>query len=484
MRRRAFLSAAAMASVAMASPKPLRAATRSSEDVHLLGEILTTLHPGLYRYLGPTAFHAELRRLDRLWQEAPSLEARFVHLTAFLAQIRCGHTYPSFYNQSRAIAGQVFSRKDRLPFAFRWIGAAMVVTQLHADVVGLSIGSEVTAINGIPVAHILDRLLPLVRADGGNDGKRRALLSVKGTDDIETFDVLYGLCFGPPSKGIFHIRYRAPRAERDDTIALLPIDLTARQSFRRAGSPRADAPMWTWQMGTDGLAVLTMPNWAVYNSTWDWQAWLNDRLDSLTGARGLIVDLRANEGGNDCGDLILARLAGRDIPLPKVRRLVRYREVPAALNPYLETWDDSFRDWGPQAHPFDDQFFELMRAEDKNVVAARGPRITVPMVVLTSAQNSSATFQFANIVKSTGLGTLVGDATGGNRRGINGGAFFFVRLPESGLEFDLPLIGYFPQSRQPDAGILPDIPVRDRVADLLAGQDSAMQTARQVLLKS
>lgn len=106
------------------------------------------------------------------------------------------------------------------------------------------------------------------------------------------------------------------------------------------------------------------------------------------------------------------------------------------------------------------------------------------MVVLTSAQNSSATFQFANLVKSTGLGTLVGETTGGNRRGINGGAFFFARLPDSGLEFDLPLIGYFPESRQPDAGVVPDIPVSDTIEDLRAGCDKAMQVARQTLLNT
>lgn len=73
MRRRAFLSAAATASIAMASPKPLRAIARSSEDIHLLGDILRNLHPGLHRYLGPDAFQSELDRLDQLWRSAPTL---------------------------------------------------------------------------------------------------------------------------------------------------------------------------------------------------------------------------------------------------------------------------------------------------------------------------------------------------------------------------------------------------------------------------
>ena len=90
---------------------------------------------------------------------------------------------------------------------------------------------------------------------------------------------------------------------------------------------------------------------------------------------------------------------------------------------------------------------------------------------------SSATFQFARLVKAGRLGTLVGEPTGGNLRGINGGAFFFVRLPESRLEIDLPLIGYFPPGSPPDAGLLPDVPAAPTRASIAAGADPGMAAA-------
>ena len=262
------------------------------------------------------------------------------------------------------------------------------------------------------------------------------------------------------------------------------VDLASRKRFIRALDPRSNEPIWQWTVGQDGIAILTMPGWALYNSTWNWQAWLDDRLDSLGGAKGLIIDLRENEGGNDCGEPILARLAARDIALPRIRRLVRYRRVTDALNPYLDTWDNGFRDWGDDAKPYDNRFLELSQGDDPSVIVPRGKRIATPVVILTSAQNSSATFQFANLVKATGLGTLVGETTGGNRRGINGGAFFFVRLPESGIEFDLPLIGYFPDKPQPDGGIAPDIAVSGTAEDIAAGYDPVMTTAKRKILSS
>jgi hypothetical protein len=80
-------------------------------------------------------------------------------------------------------------------------------------------------------------------------------------------------------------------------------------------------------------------------------------------------------------------------------------------------------------------------------------------------------------VKASGAGKLVGVATGGNQRGINGGAFFFVRLPASGIEFDLPLIGTFPPVSAPDEGIEPDVKVETSALDIATGIDAPLERA-------
>jgi hypothetical protein len=72
------------------------------------------------------------------------------------------------------------------------------------------------------------------------------------------------------------------------------------------------------------------------------------------------------------------------------------------------------------------------------------------------------------------LGTLVGRPSGGNQRGINGGAFFFLRLPKSQIEMDLPLIGNFPASPQNDAGLTPDVLVTPTLQDIIEGKDAEM----------
>jgi Peptidase family S41 len=450
-------------------------------DGQLVGDILKALHPGLFRYLSPKQFDKNYAAFQKSFSASTDLAEQYLALSKLLAGIRCGHSYANFYNQSDAIKAKLFDRSSRLPFAFRWIGQQMVVTQDQSGTGKVQPGTIIQSIDGIPASSILSRLLPYVRADGHNDAKRRMLLSVTGRDQFETFDIFHGLIFGPPKSGNFDLSIINPGG-KTALVQMAQLSLAQRRSFLKP-EPVKDAPLWDWRTTGDGVAVLKMDNWGLYDSSWKWEDWLNDRLNSLSGARGLIVDLRENEGGLDCGDMILARFAKSDFKKPLEKRLVRYQKTPDALNPYLDTWDDSFRNLGDTVTRLDDRFFEQKYDSSRDVIAAKGPQLQMPLVILTSAENSSATFQFANLAKLSGFGTLIGEATGGNRRGINGARFFFVRLPQSGLEFDLPLMATYPETPQPDAGLMPDIEVLTTADDIARGRDRAMQVALNHVLK-
>jgi hypothetical protein len=353
----------------------------------------------------------------------------------------------------------------------------MVVTHSYAP--ELRAGTEVLAIDGRPVSQILADLLPYSRADGSNDAKRISNLEVQGNDRYEAFDVYFPLVHPRDESQPLRLEVRLAPGEpvRKMQVAMMPA------SERRAveGVPKDDASPWTYRELEPGVGLLTMPTWALYNSKFGWEAYLDQLFAGLVtrDASDLIIDLRANEGGDSVGDRILAHLVSKDSAAEPVERRTRYRSVPAALRPYLDTWDKSFFDWGDAAIDAGNGFYRLNKYDNDDagaVIKPVAPLYTGRVWVLVGAVNSSATFEFASAVQRERLGTLVGQPTGGNQRGITGGAFFFLRLPRTGFEVDLPLIGQFPLTTQPvpDAGIEPDVFVQPRVEDIAVARDAEL----------
>ncbi len=453
----------------------LRAAPSPGEraqDIDIVRETLT-LHPGLYRYQTPGEADERVRALKRAYAAATTLEEQFLLLSAFTATIRCGHSQCNPYNQKKAVVQALFERPTKLPFEFEWIGGRMVVLADRSGL-GLPRGTEIRSIDGEAPRRLLAKLVRYARADGSNDAKRVAQMAMQNIDRFETFDIYQSLLH-PPKNGMFHIRYRTPtgRSGEASVAALTP---EQRRSTRHTlETDGTSEPFWTWEM-RGRIAILTMPSWVMYNSTWAWEPWLKDRLDSLGGAAGMVIDLRENEGGNECGNAILARLSGKDIAFQGYRQLVRYRHTPKQLDRYLDTWDESFRTIGEGAADVGNGFYELGR-EESDTIAAVGPRLNLPVAALIGPICSSATFSFARRARESGLVRLFGEPSGGNLRGINGNGYFFVRLPASGLEFDIPIVGNFAQTPQPDRGVLPDVAVAPTIADIAAGRDPCLQSA-------
>ncbi|MGI4826630.1 MAG: S41 family peptidase [Janthinobacterium lividum] len=410
-------------------------------------------------------------QLSRDFRSDQTLQATFVRLSAFTAQIQCGHTYPSFFNQSKAVTTALFERPDRLPFFYRWVERKMIVTKDFTPDHRLPVGTEVLSIDGIASGEILNRLLPLIRADGANEAKRIDLLQVQGTSPYEAADIFLPMIF-PRWSTPFALRIRKTDGKRGEHVIAAPVSFAERkvEGLGARVDPHSGAPLFTLRYLHSGAALLTMPTWVMYQGNWDWQAWLNESLDDIVARKSpaLIVDLRGNEGGDDVGTGILARLKAASDAAEPYARLVRYRKAPAELLPYLQTWDASFKDWGetavaleqpwPTAPPV--PYFRQVDTPSPAATTPPAPQLkpyTGKVYVLTDASNSSATYGFERTIQTEHLGTLVGQPSGGNKRGTNGGAFFFLRLPRSGIEIDLPLIGYFPVTVEPNEGLQPDV---------------------------
>lgn len=473
----------AFAITSVAQPPKTMSPSELKADLAILRRAYEELHPGLYRYNTRQQMDRHFAELDKAFSRDLTLREAYLELSKFLAKVKCGHTYANFYNQPKSVVEAVFKGKDRVPFYFRWVDGSMIVTRNYSSSDVLKPGAEVVEINRIPARRILETLMTIARSDGSNDAKRIAYLEVSGVDRWEAFDIFLPL-FYPQTGSELEIKVRQrPNAKPVSiTVSALTDDerLAAMKGRDKAAGGLEN--IFTLEYPQRLTAVLRMPTWALYNSKWNWRKWIDDTFDELIdkNIETLVLDIRQNEGGQDVGDTIISRIAGSEIALSEVQRLVRYRQVPSDLKPYLETWDRSFDDWGASAVGSTDGFYRLTRYDDDRrgtIIKPKGRRFEGKVFVLVGAVNSSATFQFAQAVKLNKLGTLVGQMTGGNQRGINGGAFYFLRLPNTKLEADLPLIGQFSHREAPDAGIQPDVYVKPSVSDIAAGRDTELGAA-------
>lgn len=497
-----FAQIAVVACSSVLGPQAQLSSIGLQGDLKIMRRAYEELHPGIYRYNSPSQLGAHWKSLESSLSRDQTLGEAYLAFSQFLAKLKCGHAYCNFFNQPDEVDRALLKNANRVPFHFRWLEGRMIITENRSAQSELGPGTEVISINGASTQGLLKKLMTVARADGSNDAKRTRDLDVSAGAKFEAFDIYLPLVLKNVTSQ-FSLTVRNPRSQAKASIKVPALTYEQRIAPLQASLEKFTTaqPVWDWSQLDPKTVYLRMDGWSLYNSKWKWEDWLNARLDELAAKQveNLVIDIRGNEGGLDCGNPILSRLIATDLPISQLQAYVRYKSVPADLNPYLDTWDNSFRDWGVFASPATvpaavkqggQKFFRLRRFDDGargQVIKARGPRFLGKVYVLVDAVCSSATFQFAKILKKNRLATLVGEPTGGNQRGINGGAFFFLRLPYSKIEMDLPLIASFPPDTQPlppDAGVVPDVVVRTMAQDVMNGTDPQLAAVKRMILNS
>jgi hypothetical protein len=441
-------------------------------DLRILKRALTDLHPGLVRYATPAEIDAEFAAADAAVTPGTSRAEMVLIVSRLAAAVRCGHTWVSPFNQSKVVTQGVFGRADKLPLTLRWIEGRALVTGSTAP--GVAAGAELLAIDDRPAAEIAAALLPLLRADGrhaGAEGKRRAQLD--SDENGGAMDRLFPLRFPPrglPGPGRYTLRLRDAAGEREVTVAAVAV-----AERDRALPP----PGAAWSLKVEGdTALMTLPTFAFWRSDFTPVTWLARAFETVRDVPYLIIDQRRNEGGDDAiGRALLAHLLRAPVELPGSAVESAYERVPYVLARHLDTWDFGFFDRTGQVTKGPGRNWRL---PDKPPTPVEP--VAVPYrgrtLVLVGPQNSSAGFLLARDLQRSGAATLLGQPTGGNLRGLNGGQLAWITLPASGVAVDIPLVAAVYAGDPPDAGITPEVVVAPRFADAQAGIDTELQAAR------
>lgn len=452
---------------ATATPEPLTP-QQVARDLRILERGLRELHPGLFRYQDEAAFQSQLDLARAELGQGTDRLALYRMATRIAASVRCGHTWTNPANQRPAIQAAL-EAQPVLPFEVRAVGTRLLVTASAAPQVRA--GDELVAIATRNTAQVIRDLMPYLRADGSNDGKRLSQLSSGANGGA--LDRLLALVL-PPDQGAY--RVRLARAGRQVDVR---VNATT-EAARRAALAGVERPSSAWSLRFDNrIAVFTLPTFAFWNEQFDATGELLRSFETISahGADALVLDLRRNEGGDSAiGRALLAHLIRQPYIVPAGRRESAYERVPYALARFLETWDYDFfdRTGAVRKGPGRNWLFAETRAPQRVLPAS--VRFVGPVVALVGPDMSSAGYLIARDLQATGAATLVGQATGGNLRGLNGSEIAWLVLPESGVAIDIPLIAEIFDGA-PDNGVHPDIAVTPDLEALAAGRDPEMQAA-------
>ncbi|MEM6967437.1 MAG: S41 family peptidase [Bacteroidota bacterium] len=475
------------------STLPLLTPEQLADDYQLIEEMVLNVHPGTYRYNSKEEIKKGLAELQQTFSQPISYAEAYLAISKLLGQIQCDHTYASFYNQNGKIKSILHRQRDKLPFTFKWANGKMIVFYNVSENSKLVRGTEIISINGTSVEEIKNTILPYIPADGATDHNRLAKLEIKGYDfRYDAFDVCLPLFFPFKDENILlQIKPFGSEVVEEVTVkAVTRKDRTKKLIQKYADFPATRDDIWDFKIIQEGVAILKLGDFGLMgwkSLTLDYKEYFKSTFKKIKeeNIQHLIIDIRENAGGFD--EIILELYNYFDIKgfNEKIQEgRTRYTVFPESLKPHIKTWGDNPWYFNMQPDEVDEAngyyiFKDKIKYKHRKKRNAFGGKI----YVLTNAVNGSLAYYFPKKVKQYQLATIVGQETGGNMRGINGGQILFLKLPNSEINIDFPIMSGFSRTPQPNRGVQPDIEVITTQQDIYEEVDKEVEVVLGLINK-
>lgn len=449
------------------------------EDYNLLRNILEKKHPSLYWYTPRDSMNDYFQAgYDRIKDSMTELQFAWQVLAPLAAQVHCGHTSVMMSNGWRK-----FIRNKTIPsfplYMKVWNDTMMVIGSSGKENGGIGKGSFITTINGMGTKDIIHTLFDYMVADGYSENVNYIRLSsdfpyfhrnVFGL--YKNYLVEYTDSSGAANSAL--VPYFIPKTDSTEKerkkIREVKKKISRRERMNRIRSLEYDSSM----------ALLTVNSF----SKGHLRSFFKRSFRELhkKNIQNLVIDIRANGGG----DMIKSVLLARFLVDTSFRVADSAFAVSNTLRPYTRFISSGFfsnialkfitHRAGDGKYHFGYWERHVFRSKKRHHFSGR-------VYVLTNGLTFSAASLFCGTLKGQENVKIIGEETGGGWYGNSGIMIPTITLPHTRLKVRLPFFRLV-QYRHPaekGTGVLPDIYIGPDWRDILNGKDTKVERVKEMI---
>jgi hypothetical protein len=430
-------------------------AEKLREDFRILRGALEEGHSGIYRYSSKKEVDQRFDQAEKALDRPMNVYEFYRIVAPAVAVVKCGHT-------GVRVNPDLDKGKPVLPLVVRLLDGKLYILKDLSNSKATLAGQEVRRINGVPTDKIVATMLAAAAGDG--DVQTGRVRGVGGNFAGQLIDLL-GL------ESPYTITCWDARQGKENTVVLDGVDAALVRSQR----PKDSATLT--YLDDSKIAVLKIYRFGGTVGQKSLRTFLDEAFAQIAQKKSaaLILDLRDNGGGaDDLGKLLLSHLI--DKPFQYYDDLV------------LNGLEFGFRKYSPQKSALPTDLFErqpngkyrMVKHPNWGLQQPSQPIFAGPVFILINGNSFSTTSEFLSHVHARKRATFIGEESGGGYYGNTSGPAAILTLPHTKLQAYVPLMTYYmavPPGRPANHGVVPDLPVRYTIAELLAGKDKEMALA-------
>lgn len=471
MIKKIFSSFTIVAAFCSAAQFPI-SSEEMKEDFIIFKNSISEIHPGLYWYADSSEIKQRFLKIENAVESEMELKDFYVLLQEFYSKIRCGHSRMFMPWKWREY---IDDRPYRIPINFYLEQNRIVTMRDLSDDSSVGEGDEILSINGISSKEIMETLPQYARYDGFSKTRQ---VKIVAENFSRYFQAVYGL------DSIFHVELKKGHSTQKVTLkGLTNAEANKRSTERYAHLKKPEQKILSYKDLDGSIGYMKIQSFDkddIKEGKQKYKKFLKKTFGEIQekDLEKMILDLRGNSGGEDNYGATLASYL-LDKPFNYYNRMEAVTKK-FRYNKYSR--DKGFNIMGKLLRKDKDKpgtyTYNLSRQmkKQKPMKDVFGGKL----IVLIDGGTFSAASEIAAILHSNKRATFIGEETGGGYYGNSSAMMYHIQLPNSRINYYLPVIRYYVAVDHPafiGRGLIPGISMPETYEDYISEDDEVFDRA-------